>query len=89
MVNPRENIKYDIPKEWVENFKRGCCPVCAKTKFEFDKGMKVYCSPKCRKLYGDRIYTWQEKRDEIINKRGEKCKKCKRTKKQLSKYKEE
>ena len=89
MVNPRENIKYDIPKEWVENFKKGCCPVCAKTKFEFDKGMKVYCSPKCRELYGERIYTWQEKRDKILKKNGKKCEKCFKTQKQLSKYKDE
>jgi len=89
MVNPRENIKYDIPKEWVENFKKGCCPVCAKTKFEFDKGMKVYCSKKCRILYSDRIYTWQEKRDKILEERGKKCQKCKKTKKQLTKYKED
>ena len=88
MVNPRENIKYDIPKEWVENFKRGCCPVCSKTKFEFDKGMKVYCSTKCRELYGERIYTWQERRDKILKERGEKCEKCSKTLKQLSEYKE-
>lgn len=88
MVNPRENIKYDIPKEWIENFKRGGCPVCGKTKFEFDKGMKVYCSKKCRKLYNDRIYTWQEKRDKIIKEKGKKCEKCSKTEKQLSKYKE-
>ena len=89
MVNPRENIKYDIPKEWIKNFKSGCCPVCGKTKFEFDKGMKVYCSPKCRKLYGDRIYTWQERRDKVINERGKKCEECKKTEKQLSDYKNE
>ncbi len=89
MVNPRENIKYDIPKEWVENFKKGCCPVCAKTKFEFDKGMKVYCSKKCRELYSERIYTWQEKRDKVLKERGEVCEKCKKTIKQLSKYKED
>jgi len=80
MVNPRENIKYDIPKEWVENFKKGCCPVCAKTKFEFDKGMKVYCSKKCRIEYSKRIFTWQEKRDNVIKCRGEKCQKCGNTK---------
>ena len=89
MVNPRESIKYDIPKEWVENFKKGCCPVCAKTKFEFDKGMKVYCSKKCRGLYSEGIYTWQEKRDKVLKERGAKCEKCKKTQKQLSKYKED
>ncbi len=88
MVNPRENIKYDIPKEWIKNFKSGCCPVCAKTKFEFEKGMKVYCSKKCRILYNDRIYTWQEHRDKIIKERGEKCEECSKSKDQLTKYKE-
>ena len=88
-VNPRENIKYDIPKEWIKNFKKGCCPVCAKTKFEFDKGMKVYCSPKCRKEYSKRIYVWQDLRDKIIKERGEKCVKCKKTEKQLSKEKKD
>lgn len=76
MTNPREGIKYDIPKEWIKNFKKGCCPVCGKTKFEFNKGMKVYCSKKCRKSYSDRIYTWQELRDKILKKRGEKCEEC-------------
>ncbi len=80
MVNPRENIKYDIPKEWVENFKKGCCPVCAKTKFEFNKGMKVYCSPKCRIEYSKRIFTWQGLSTKIRNDRGEKCQKCGNTK---------
>jgi len=89
MVNPRENIKYDIPKEWIENFKKGCCPVCGKTKFEFNKGMKVYCSKKCRNLYSERIYTWQERRDKVLKERGEKCEKCKKTKEQLTKYMEE
>lgn len=86
-ANPRENIKYDIPKEWVKNFKRGLCPVCAKTKFEFDKVMKVYCSPKCREEYSKRIYTWQGLRDRILEERGEKCIKCQKTEKQLSKEK--
>jgi len=76
MPNPRENIKYDIPKEWVENFKKGCCPVCGKTKFEFDKGQKVYCSKKCAEEYGERIYTWQQLVEKILEKRGKKCEKC-------------
>ena len=87
--NPRENIKYDIPKEWIKNFKKGLCPVCAKTKFEFDKGMKVYCSPKCRKEYSKRIYTWEGLRYRIIKKRGKKCVKCKKTEQQLTKEKED
>lgn len=87
--NPRENIKYDIPKEWIKNFKKGGCPVCAKTKFEFDKGMKVYCSKKCRKEYNKRIYVWQDLRDKILRERKEICKSCGKSKEQLTKEKED
>lgn len=87
--NPRENIKYDIPKEWIKNFKKGLCPVCAKTKFEFNKFMKVYCSKKCQKEYSKRIYVWQDLRDKIIKERGKKCVKCKKTEGQLSKEKKD
>lgn len=87
MKNPRENIKYDIPKEWIINFKKGLCPVCGKTKFEFNKGMKVYCSEKCREEYSKRIYTWQELRDKIIKERGNVCQQCKKTQEQLTQEK--
>lgn len=76
MNNPRENIKYDIPKEWIINFKKGLCPVCGKTKFEFDKNMKVYCSKKCQIEYSARIYTWQSLVDKILNEKGKVCVKC-------------
>jgi len=89
MVNPRENIKYDIPKEWITNFKKGCCPVCAKTKFEFDKRMKVYCSKKCRKEYSKRICTWQELRDRVLKEKGEICQSCRKNQKQLEKEKQD
>lgn len=87
MKNPRDNIKYDIPKEWVENFKKGCCPVCGKTKFEFDKRMKVYCSVKCKDEYSKRIYTWQELKDRILRIKGKICVKCGKTQKQLTEEK--
>lgn len=80
MNNPRENIKYDIPNEWLQNFKEGCCPVCGKTKFEFDKGMRIYCSEKCRKTYSKHILTWGELKDRIIKEKGERCNKCHITK---------
>lgn len=87
-TNPRANINYDIPKEWVDNFKKGLCPVCGKTKFEFDPGMRVYCSKKCKVEYSKRICTWQEVVHKILTERGYKCVKCGKTRDQLSLEKE-
>lgn len=89
MKNPRDNIRYDIPKKWINNFKKGLCPVCGKTKFEFDKGMKVYCSKKCQKEYSSRIYTWQQLVEKILKERGKKCEKCKITEEKKEKQNKE
>jgi len=89
MKNPRDNIRYDIPKEWIINFKKGCCPVCGKTKFEFNKRMKVYCSKKCQQEYSKRIYTWQELADNFKQEHGSFCDECKKTKEQLTKEKDD
>jgi len=72
----RSQIKYDIPDEWLKNRNKGLCPVCAKTKDEFEKNRKIYCSQKCANKFQSKIITWQELREKIFTRDGKVCKKC-------------
>lgn len=83
MENQRNKIKCDLPKEWIENFKKGLCPVCGKTKFEFNKGRKVYCSEECKEEYSKKFCSWSELANKIIERDGKICAKCKKSKEQL------
>ena len=38
----RQGIKIEIPLKWEENKKKGLCPVCGKSKEQFDKYMKKF-----------------------------------------------
>ena len=85
----REQIFYDIPQEWIENRNHKLCPVCAKTKNEFDKHMKIYCSVKCQQEFNSRIFVWGSFKDKFIDEHGRICNKCKITEREFNKQKEE
>ena len=72
----RETIKNDVPEIWRQRSRAGLCPVCGKTFEEFDKGMKVYCSRKCRDEYAEKFTHWEEMRDKILERDNHTCKKC-------------
>ncbi len=72
----REQVRYDIPNEWILRRKAGLCPVCGKDKTEFDKGRRVYCSQECSDIFASRITTWQELRTDLLKERGEICELC-------------
>jgi len=72
----RQLIKNDVPELWRKRARAGLCPVCGKTKAEFDKGMIVYCSKKCRDAYASHYEIWSDLRDKILKRDKETCKKC-------------
>lgn len=72
----RELIKNDVPTLWRKRAKAGLCPVCGKTKPEFDKGMIVYCSKKCRDKYASHYEIWQRLREKILKRDNYTCQEC-------------
>jgi len=66
---------YKFTDEELENLKKGKC-WCGKDKSEFQKGMKVYCSPEHREIWRKKVLTWQEFRDAFLRKHGEYCDIC-------------
>ena len=73
----RTNVKFSFPPEWQVRKDAELCPACGKTKEEFDKGRKVYCSEKCSNKYLEYYQTWQSMRDDFLKEHGEYCDKCK------------
>ena len=69
-------IRYDVPELWKQRANAGLCPVCGKTKLEFDKGMIVYCSVKCRDEYAKRFEFWNTLRDKILKRDNFTCMIC-------------
>ena len=47
-----------VPKEWKDREEKGLCPVCGVHHDAFEPGMKKFCSPKCRKIYSDKLIFW-------------------------------
>ena len=72
----REVFKNNVPIEWKRRYKAGLCPVCAKTKEEFGKNQRVFCSIKCREEYSSKFMSWEELRQKAFEKYGRKCNKC-------------
>ena len=72
----RDLTYINFPKIWGERKKAGLCPACGKTKEEFEKHRKVYCSEKCSNKYLDHYKRWGWVRDEFLEKHGEFCDKC-------------
>lgn len=62
----REQLKCDIPPEWLKRRAAGLCPVCGKHPSEFDKNRKVYCSEACSTKYAEHYIFWGQLRDKII-----------------------
>jgi len=85
---------YKFTDEELENLKKGKC-WCGKDKTEFQKGMMVYCSPEHREIWRKKVLTWQEFRDEFLEKHGQYCDICgarnddKARKKQYAEYRRE
>jgi 5-methylcytosine-specific restriction endonuclease McrA len=72
----RELMKNDVPELWRQRARAGLCPVCGKTKDLFKKGMKVYCSVKCRDEYASKYTHWSEIKSKILKRDGERCNIC-------------
>ena len=71
----RTYINYKFTDEELENLKNGKC-WCGKDKSEFQKGMRVFCSPEHREIWRKKVMTWQEFKDEFLRKHGEYCDIC-------------
>lgn len=69
----REQIRINIPKEYLDNAAKGLCKVCGKEKHLFDKGMKKYCSDECKWKYNDCFLKYSSLRDFQLFKE-DKCK---------------
>jgi 5-methylcytosine-specific restriction endonuclease McrA len=80
----REIMKNDVPELWRQRAHAGLCPVCGKTQQEFKKGMRVYCSKKCRDEYASKYTFWTDVRNKFLREHGEYCDKCSIT---IDKYK--
>ncbi len=72
----REVLKNDVPDLWRKRMKAGLCPVCGKTKVEFEKMMRVYCSHKCRDAYADKYTYWSEVREKVLKRDNNTCANC-------------
>ena len=72
----RQLLKNDVPELWRQRAKAGLCPVCGKTRAEFKKGHRVYCSVKCRDTYASKYTYWTEIRDKVLDRDNKTCQKC-------------
>src|SRR3990167_1549346 len=72
----RQLIKNNVPELWRQRANAGLCPVCAKTKPEFDKGLIVYCSVKCRTEYAGKYEFWVTLRENAMKRDSYTCQKC-------------
>lgn len=75
----REQIRADYTHDELENIKQGKC-WCGVPRDQFQKGMRVYCSPEHRSNWYARTVHWSTFRDEVIAEKGLKCVKCGKTK---------
>ena len=71
----RKYIKESFTDDELQNMKDGKC-WCGKPRTEFQKGMRVYCSPEHRAIWQSKILTWQEFRNQFLREHGEKCDIC-------------
>jgi 5-methylcytosine-specific restriction endonuclease McrA len=78
-------MKNEVPELWRQRAKAGLCPVCGKTPQEFDKGLKVYCSVKCRDEYASKFTYWSSVREKFLREHGEFCDKCNITREKYNK----
>ena len=64
-----------IPKKYKENGEKGLCRVCGKTRDNFEKLRRVYCSEKCALKYQECFMYWTIFRGKVIKKHPY-CTKC-------------
>jgi 5-methylcytosine-specific restriction endonuclease McrA len=76
LLKMRQSLKNDVPEEWRIRAKAGLCPVCAKTKDQWAKGARVFCSKKCREEYASKYCYWSDIRYKILERDKNTCKKC-------------
>lgn len=88
-MTDREPMKNDVPELWRQRAKAGLCPVCGKTSEEFDKGMRIYCSVKCRDKYASKYTFWSDERNRFMREHEEQCAICGITPEKIKKLKEE
>lgn len=65
-----------FPAEWIENEKKGNCPVCGVPKEAFDPGQKKYCSQAHRDEYASKIVYWTSLREEVLQRDNHTCQIC-------------
>ena len=75
----REQIKVDIPDEWLENMKHGRC-WCGKDHTEFEDNQKFYCSKAHADDYAKRIQYWSSFKTQILERDKQTCVRCGRNK---------
>lgn len=71
----REQMYIAIPEEWKTRKVAGLCPVCGRTKEDFEPRRKVYCSSKCASKWADHYKSWSEVRDKMVFANSQ-CAKC-------------
>lgn len=71
----RKYVRESFTDDELSNLKAGRC-WCGKPRSEFQKGMRVYCSPEHRSIWQSKVLTWQEFRDDFLREHGRKCDIC-------------
>jgi len=71
----RDQIKVDIPNDWMENMKHGRC-WCGKDHTKFEKGQKFYCNQQHASDYSKRIQYWSNFKDHALERDNNTCVKC-------------
>jgi 5-methylcytosine-specific restriction endonuclease McrA len=69
-------MRHEVPPEWSKRRAVGLCPVCGKSKAEFQKGLRAFCSPAHRDSYGECFLTWNQMRDRILKRDNHTCALC-------------
>jgi len=75
----REISKDDYTEDEIKNLELGKC-WCGKPKSEFDNLMRIYCSKDHRSDWYLRTITWSVFKNDVLDVKGKKCKKCGATK---------
>lgn len=73
----RPSVGNIVPEEWKARYGKGICPVCTKPKPEWENKMRrIYCSEECSTKYNEHIFTWEQRREQIIKRDKYTCKNC-------------
>ncbi len=69
----RSSIQIKIPKQYIENEKKGLCRVCGKP---IKKPFRKYCSNKCSIEYSKCFKTWGSLREQALERDNYRCVEC-------------